>query len=140
MIDITSACEQRLPAVALVAEKDMMTRAILSGLLSSEGCRVFQAEDLSEAISRIRDPHEIAILLADGDMPGWNIIVEQALNRKSDVFVVVALGNETAPDTVELLRHGIDFCLRKPLRYDDLHRILYEKLSNWEQYDEMNLR
>ncbi len=48
--------EQRVsqvPLVAIVAEKDLMTRATLVTLLSCDGYRVFQEDNVKAAIPRI---------------------------------------------------------------------------------------
>jgi DNA-binding NtrC family response regulator len=118
----------KLPLVVVVAEKDASTRATLAGLLSCDGCRVFQAEDLNAAISWIGTLTEIAVLFVDIEMPGWDSLVQHTLSTAPDAFVMATAEHESVPEISELRRHGINLCLRKPLLYAHVRWALSENV------------
>jgi len=119
---------RRFPFVVVLAEKDAPTRATLAALLSCDGCRVFQAEDLNAAISGIDKLNEIAVLFVDIDMPGWESLVQHTLTTAPDTFVMATAENEPIPEISELRRHGINLCLRKPLLYAYVRWVLSENV------------
>lgn len=63
--------DRQFPLVAIVAEKDLMTRATLVTLLSYDGYRVFQEDNVNTATSSINLTNDLAVLFVDLDMPGW---------------------------------------------------------------------
>ena len=106
-----------LPLVVVVAEEDAIGRATLAALLSCDGYRVFQAENLNAAISCLHRINDLTVLFADLDMPGWKSLVGYAINTSPDTFVrhfpinlevrhrIEELGS---PPRVKATRHGND--------------------------------
>jgi DNA-binding NtrC family response regulator len=115
-----------LPIVVIVAEQHPILRASLAALLSHDGYRVFQAENLSATLSCINRITDLAVLLADLDMPGWNSIVQHALNKAPDAFVVAMTGVERIPEISDLSQRGVQVCLQKPLIYKDVCQAISE--------------
>jgi DNA-binding NtrC family response regulator len=115
-----------LPFVVIVAEQHPILRASLAALLSHDGYRVFQAEDLNATISYIDRITDLAVLLADLDMPGWKSIVQHALDKAPDAFVVAMAGVERIPEISDLSQHGVQVCLQKPLIYKDVRQAISE--------------
>lgn len=124
--------EQRgsqFPLVAIVAEKDLMTRAILVNLLSCDGYRVFQEDNVNTAISSINRTNDLAVLFVDLDMPGWKSLVRHALNMTPRAFIIAMGESDPIPEISDLKQAGIQVCLNKPLMYNDLRRALSEKVE-----------
>src|SRR5688500_1459595 len=86
------------PLAVIVAEKNPFLRASLAALLSHDGYRVFQAENLSATVSYINRINDLAVLLADLDMPGWKSILQHALDTAPDAFVIAMAGVEPIPE------------------------------------------
>src|SRR5919106_3317346 len=99
-----------LPLVVIVAEKHPIVRASLATFLSYDGYRVFQAENLSAAISFINHIIDVEVLLVDLDMPGWKSILHHALNSAPDALVIATAGVETMPAISDLNQSGVDVC------------------------------
>jgi DNA-binding NtrC family response regulator len=106
--------------VVIVAEQHPIVRACLAALLTHDGYRVFQAENMNATLSCINRITDLAVLLADLDMPGWKSIVEHALGKAPDVLVVAMAGVEHIPDISALNQRGIQVCLQKPVIYKDV--------------------
>jgi DNA-binding response OmpR family regulator len=112
------------PLVALVAEKDTISRATLTAVLSCDGYRVFQAENLSAAISCIDRINDLAVLFADLNMPRWESLVQYARNMAPDVFVIAMAETDPGSKIPGLVRLGLQICLQKPILYNELRRNL----------------
>jgi DNA-binding NtrC family response regulator len=115
-----------LPLVVIVAEKHPLLRASLAALLSHDGYRVFQAENLNATISCIDRVPDLDVLLADLDMPGWKSILQHALNTVPDAFVIAMARVEPIPELSDLQQSGVHVCLQKPLVYRDVRRAISE--------------
>jgi DNA-binding NtrC family response regulator len=113
-----------LPLVVIVAEKHPILSASLAALLSHDGYRVFQAENLNATISCINRVPDLDVLLADLDMPGWKSILRHALNTAPSAFVVAMAGVERIPEISALNQHGVHVCLQKPLIYKDVRQAI----------------
>jgi DNA-binding NtrC family response regulator len=114
------------PLVVIVAEQHPILRASLAALLSHDGYRVFQAEDLNATISCINRIRDLTLLLVDLAMPGWKSIVQHALDTAPDAFVVAMAEVESIPEISDLNQHGVQMCLQKPLIYKDVCRAIGE--------------
>lgn len=117
-----------LPLV-VVAEKHPILRASLAALLTHDGCRVFQAENLNATISCINSIPDLAVLLVDLDLPGCEAILHHALNSVPDALVIAMTGVEAMPRISDLKQIGVDVCLQKPLIYDDIRRAITETIG-----------
>ena len=113
-----------LPLVVVVAEEDAIGRATLAALLSCDGYRVFQAENLNAAISCLHRINDLTVLFADLDMPGWKSLVGYAINTSPDTFVIAMAENDAVPEISDLRRYGIQAFLQKPLLYNDVRQAL----------------
>ena len=113
------------PITAVVVEHETISRGVLAALLSCDGYRVFQTDDPIMAIFHFRtnDPD---VLFVNLDMPQWRAIVQHALGRKANIFVVGMVENNSIPDVFDLKQCGIGVCLHKPGLYNDLGRTLNE--------------
>jgi DNA-binding NtrC family response regulator len=114
------------PLVVIVAEQHPILRASLAALLSHDGYRVFQAEDLNATFSCINRIRDLTLLLVDLAMPGWKSIVQHALDTAPDAFVVAMAEVESIPEISDLNQHGVQMCLQKPLIYKDVCRAIGE--------------
>jgi DNA-binding NtrC family response regulator len=115
-----------LPFVVIVAEQHPIVRASLAALLSHDGYRVFQAENMNATLSRINRIPDLAVLLADLDMPGWKSIVQHALDTAPDALVVAMAGVERIPEISVLNQRGVHVCLQKPVIYKDVCQAISE--------------
>ena len=113
------------PITAIIVEHETIARGILAALLSCDGYRVFQTDDPIRAIFHFR-AHDPDVLFVDLDMPHWTAIVQHALDRRANIFVVGMVGNNPVPDISDLKQCGIGVCLQKPVLYNDLRRTLSE--------------
>jgi hypothetical protein len=59
-------------------------------------------------------------------MPGWKSIVQHALNKAPDAFVVAMAGVERIPEISALNQRGVQMCLQKPLIYKDVRQTISE--------------
>jgi DNA-binding NtrC family response regulator len=113
-----------LPFVVIVAEKHPIVRASLAAILSHDGYRVFQAENLNATISCINRITDLDVLVADLDMPGWKSIVRHVLDTAPDALVVAMAGVESIPVISDLNQHGVQVCLQKPVIYKDVRQAI----------------
>lgn len=118
-----------LPFVVIVAEKHPLLRASLAALLSHDGYRVFQAENLNATVSFINLVDDVTVLLLDLDMPGWRSVLRHALNTVPDAFVIAMVGVEPIPELSDLQQSGVQVCLQKPLVYSDVRRAISETVE-----------
>jgi DNA-binding NtrC family response regulator len=118
-----------LPLVVIVAEKNPILRASLAAFLSHDGYRVFQAQDLTTTISCIDRIDDLAVLLADLDMPGWTSILRHTLNTAPDAFVIAMAGAEPIAEISDLKRSLVNVCLQKPVIYNDVRQALSERIG-----------
>ena len=114
----------RIPPVALVAEKDTISRATLVAVLSCDGYRVFQAENLNAAILYIGTMNDLAVLFADLSMPGWELLVQYARSMTPEVFIAAMAENDPVVKFSDLHRLGVQMCLQKPILYNELRQPL----------------
>jgi DNA-binding NtrC family response regulator len=118
---------KRSPLTVIVAERYPIARAALAALLSYDGYRVFQADSAKAALSHITSVDNLAVLLADLDMPGWRSIVRYAA-QTTDALVIGTEGNHPFSEMYDLKEHGIRLCLKKPLIYDDVRTAINENI------------
>jgi CheY-like chemotaxis protein len=122
-MDHLNAESKRAPLAVIVAEKDPIVRAALAALLSHDGYRVFQAESLQAAIARINSMDDLAVLLADLDMPGWRTVVRQAV-KTGRALVIAMEGDHPVSDAGDLTERGIRVRLKKPIVYAEVQQAI----------------
>jgi DNA-binding NtrC family response regulator len=111
-----------LPLAVLVAETHPLARVSLAELLQLDGYRVFQAPDRDAAISYIDKNLDLAVVLADLEMPRWQSLVSHAQVTVPEAMVLGMARFHSAPGASELERRGIHVCLEKPLMYEDVRQ------------------
>jgi DNA-binding response OmpR family regulator len=125
----TKASFNALPLTVIVAEKYPIARAALAALLTYDGYRVFQAEDLKAAMFCITNSvDDLAVLLVDLDMLGWRSIVRHAV-KTTRALVIAMEGNQPLSAINDWKERGIRVCLRKPIIYEDLRAAIRENIE-----------
>jgi DNA-binding response OmpR family regulator len=104
------------PAV-IVAEKHPIARAALAALLSYDGYRVFQAEDLNSALAQILSVDRLAAVLVDLDLAGWKTIIHRAVNGAR---LVITMRGDHRVGQGELEECGVHACFNKPIIYSEV--------------------
>ena len=110
----------------IVAEKHPIARAALAALLSYDGYRAFQAEDLSSALAHILSVDNIAAVLVDLDLPGWKTLIDQAVNRNR---LVIAMRGTHPVAQNALDECGVHACFNKPITYRDVAQSIRSHLD-----------
>jgi two-component system response regulator HydG len=116
----------------LVVDDEPSQRKMLKANLSLDGCRVFEAEDGSDAIARVHDEFFDLILMDNrmSKMDGIDALKEiKKISPGIPVIIITAYGSvETA---VEALRAGAHDYLTKPLDMDELLIKIRQTLEFW---------
>lgn len=105
----------------LVADDEPAARDLVTHILEEEGWPVPEhARDGQEALDRLEESHW-DILVTDLDMPRMSgeILARKALERSSDLTVVVTTGNGSVSKAVELMQHGVIDFIMKPYDIDE---------------------
>jgi DNA-binding NtrC family response regulator len=116
------------PDSVIVAENNPVARASLTDLLSLDGYRVFQADNVKAALSCINRVDDLKVLLADLDMFGWRSIIRHAV-RTTNAFVIAMEGSYPFSKIYDLKERGVGACLRKPIIYNDLRAAIRENVG-----------
>ena len=119
---------ERTPLTVIVAEHYPVACASLADLLTYDGYRVFQADNVKAALSFINRVDDLAVLLADLDMTGWRSIVRHTV-RTTDALVIAMEGNQPISAMYDLKERGIQVCLPKPIVYNDLRAAIRENVA-----------
>jgi CheY-like chemotaxis protein len=103
----------------LVADDNEISRELIKEVLSSEGCRIVEAEDGLEVLARIGEVQPDIVLL-DIQMPGLDGFgVLQAVRRDARFLrtpVVALTASAMKDDRERALSAGFDEYLTKPIR------------------------
>lgn len=116
----------RGPLSVLVAEKYPLARATLAALLSHDGYRVFQAENVKAAIALVESLPDLGVLLADLDMIGWRSVLTQAVKR-TGVTIIAMEGMHPYSDMYDLKERGVSGSVQKPILYSELLQLIRER-------------
>jgi two-component system cell cycle sensor histidine kinase/response regulator CckA len=105
----------------LLAEDEVMLRAIAVEMLEDAGFRVFEAGDGVEALELLKANPEIALLVSDIKMPRMDgyTLVEAGLDLKPDLKVLLMTGYAGEPPPHLLRAAGIQV-LHKPFSLERL--------------------
>jgi DNA-binding NtrC family response regulator len=114
------------PDSVIIAENNSVARASLADLLSLDGYRVFQADNVKAALSCINRVDDLKVLLADLDMFGWRSIIRHTV-RTTDALVIAMEGNYPFSKIYDLREHGIQACFPKPIVYYDVRRAILNR-------------
>ena len=118
------------PRIMIVDDEERL-RKLLAMLLSDMKCKLTLAEDGREALEKCRQAHP-HLVITDLKMPGVDgIALTQAisdLNSGTVVVWITAYGCAQVSD--EATRLSVYECLEKPLRIDEIRRVVREALEN----------
>jgi signal transduction histidine kinase/CheY-like chemotaxis protein len=105
---------------------------LLSKLVARMGYQVETAPCADEALAILRDK-EVDLLLTDWSMPGMNggelITALKRDDRLSQIPTIVLTGHDTDIERSEARAAGCDRFLVKPIKRDELQRVISELLS-----------
>jgi DNA-binding NtrC family response regulator len=105
----------------LIAEDEMMLRAIAVEMLEDAGFQVFQAGDGEEALALLKQNPGIALLVSDVKMPRMDgyALVQAGLEFKPDLKILMMTGYAQDPPP-DLIRERRIEILRNPFNLDRL--------------------
>ena len=118
--DIEAKIKRSAPTV-IIADQHHVARAALAYLLTYDGYRVFQADSFKAAVSHINYNEDLALLIADLEMPDWRSIVRHAV-KTTQALVIGMEGYHPISEIYDLRERGIRLCLQKPINYSDVAR------------------
>ena len=107
----------------IIADQHPIARAALAYLLTYDGYRVFQADSFKAAVSHINYNEDLALLIADLEMPDWRSIVRHAV-KTTQALVMGMEGNHPVSNMYDLRERGIRLCLQKPINYNDVRKAI----------------
>ncbi|MEA2312840.1 MAG: hypothetical protein QOE28_2808, partial [Solirubrobacteraceae bacterium] len=114
----------------LVADDNPVNRLVMTGMLAGRGLAVEHAEDGREAIVRLREG-DFAAVFMDCQMPELDGYAATAAIRAAEAEtgaarmpIVAMTAHAMAGDRERCLEAGMDDYLSKPLRADELDRVL----------------
>jgi CheY-like chemotaxis protein len=114
------------PLVLIVEDHDD-TREMLKTLLGMVGCHVIEAEDGDRALNEAEKARPDLILL-DMKIPRLDGLTVARLIRSHpnlhEVPIVAVTGNATPQFQAEVLRAGCNYCLVKPIDFDQLEELI----------------
>lgn len=126
--------EERLNLRVLLAEDNPVNRILAQNALEGLGCRVTMAKNGSEALTIWRnDPHDLILMdvampILDGLETTRRIRQEEAA-RGGHVPIIAMTAYAIRGDRELCLRAGMDAYVAKPVRGDDLLRIIRQTLQ-----------
>ena len=120
--DIETKIKRSAPTV-IIADQHHVARAALAYLLTYDGYRVFQADSFKAAVSHINYNEDLAVLIADLEMPEWRSIVRHVV-KTTQAFVIGMEGNHPVSQMYDLRERGVRLCLQKPISYKDVRKAI----------------
>jgi CheY-like chemotaxis protein len=113
----------------LVIDDEAMHRALCVSMLEGVGAGCYAAASSEEALRLLEQDRELLFVLLDLEMPGADLrlLVEQIKALRPDVTLV---GNSGGLHQREFAAMGLDHCLTKPWRVDDLINVLTGRIGN----------
>ena len=120
--DIEAKIKRSAPTV-IIADQHHVARAALAYLLTYDGYRVFQADSFKAAVSHINYNEDLALLIADLEMPEWRSIVRHAV-KITQALVIGIEGYHPISKIYDLRERGIRVCLQKPINYSDVRNAI----------------
>ena len=120
--DIEAKIKRSAPTV-IIADQHHVARAALAYLLTYDGYRVFQADSFKAAVSHINYNEDLALLIADLEMPEWRSIVRHTV-KTTQALVIGIEGYHPISKIYDLRERGIRLCLQKPINYSDVRNAI----------------
>ncbi|MEE8583239.1 MAG: sigma-54 dependent transcriptional regulator [Acidobacteriota bacterium] len=115
----------------LVADDDPVIRRLMQRRLESAGLRVVTAQDGDEAMEKLSDLVQVALL--DLKMPGrggMHCLQHIAKNHPTVESIIITASSEIA-DAVEAMKNGAFDYLTKPVNLDELIELVYRAASTF---------
>ncbi len=105
----------------LIADDEQEIRESLSIVLREEGYRCTAVADGEEAIEALKE-HSFDILITDLKMPKADglEVLDEALQRSSDILTVIITAHATIETAIQALRKGAADYILKPLDFDEV--------------------
>lgn len=117
----------------LVAEDNLINQKVITKLLEGSGIELTMANNGQEAIDMLTADPTYAMVLMDAHMPvkdGFEATREIRRNILFEPIVVVALSGDVSSDDIRKMREaGMEEQLAKPLKIDELYKVLYQYLD-----------
>jgi CheY-like chemotaxis protein len=109
--------------VVLIVEDHEDTRAMLRVYLEMSGCRVLEADNGATAVE-LAETARPDIILMDARLPvldGLSATIRIRRNSSLDHIPIIAVSGNAAPHfKTQMIAAGCDYCLIKPLDFDQL--------------------
>lgn len=131
----------------LVIEDDMSSQAYIQRFLRYNGLNCDIADNGEEAL-KIFEPSKHALVITDIFMPIMNgidvcarireIEIESKVGSKSVIFAITAAGSEDI--RAQAISAGADFFMRKPIRIDQLKRMIRDTIQKTKASPEKRVR
>ena len=117
----------------LVAEDNLINQKVITKLIEGSGIELSMANNGQEAIDMLTADPTYNIVLMDAHMPvkdGFEAAREIRRNILFEPIAVVALSGDVSSDDIRKMREaGMEEQLAKPLRIDELYKVLYQYLD-----------
>ena len=116
-------------ASILVAEQELVSRLSLSELLRNDSYQVIEAADSGTGIDLINRQQDIAIILADLEMPSWASLIKHARNTLPNSFILGMFRFAAHVNARDAQAIGAHACLAKPLSYSEVSQWIQRCLT-----------
>jgi DNA-binding NtrC family response regulator len=122
-----------MPAILVVDDESAM-RVLYGRLLLAEGHFPLEARTAEEALEMLSRHDNIAVVIADLQMPGhggdW--LIERIRERFPNVAVILSTANQSVPGSVTLQPSVVNYIV-KPVSAKRLIEAVNNGLSGWDQ-------
>ncbi len=115
----------------LIAEDDPVSYEYLNELLSEYNLKLSRTKTGRETVEKALSDDSIKLVLMDIEMPelnGWEATT-QIKKYKPTLPIIAQTAYATTDDREKSLRVGCDAYISKPIKHDELIRLIYENVS-----------
>ena len=131
-ITVDKSVSKFLGMKALVAEDNLINQKLMKSVLAREGIDVTVVNDGKEAL-KLREKEEYDVIFMDIQMPVMGgveatekILELEAEKRVRHVTIIALTANALEGDKEKYLAKGMDAYLSKPLKIEELERVLID--------------
>ena len=122
------------PPLIMAVDDNALTLTVLTSFLEAAGCKVTTARDGTEALATLGGPADCArpdLILLDIQLPGIDglTVIRRARAAGWAVPIVAVTALAMPSDRERCLEAGANDYLSKPVRLDDLARVIREQLT-----------